>query len=231
MSLLPEPRRSLRLAYGSSMRPEPPRHGEADQDDPAIAELSAIEDADELCRRLLGSAWGWGSSSRCAEAVELLAGVRGTGTLPDAFLAMLVCTCNRWGRVTGKLIAAIGGSGLLTDADLYELAESFLSQEVVIEYPFLWTSPRGLDLGSSDDAPPGFVVDEHTMATTRRRPEPAAERSGLSLSSIRRRISLSEPRCSCRGRVRACPPGRSASPPAQRHLDSPRRHTRRSTPG
>ena len=77
-------------------------------EDPAMAELSAIQDADELCRRLLESAWGWGSSSRCAEAVDLLARVRGTGTLPDAFLAMLLCTCGRWGRVTAKLIAAVG---------------------------------------------------------------------------------------------------------------------------
>jgi len=35
------------------------------------------------------------------------------------------------------LIAAIDGSGILTDADLDELAESFLSEEVVVEYPFL----------------------------------------------------------------------------------------------
>jgi len=111
-------------------------------EDPAIAELSAIEDADELCRRLLESAWGWGSSSRCAEAVELLERVRGTGTLPAAFLAMLLCTCDRWGRVTAKLIAAIDGSGILTGADLDELAESFLGEEVVIEHPLTWVSPQ-----------------------------------------------------------------------------------------
>ncbi len=100
----------------------------------------------------------------------------GTGTLPDAFLAMLVCTCDRWGRVTAKLIAAVEGSGILTGADLDELAESFLGEEVLIEYPFLWAYPRGLDLGSSDQAVPGFVVDEDTMAQTRRRPEPPLRR-------------------------------------------------------
>jgi hypothetical protein len=145
-------------------------------EDPAMAELSAIQDADELCRRLLESAWGWGSSSRCAEAVDLLARVRGTGTLPDAFLAMLLCTCGRWGRVTAKLIAAVEGAGILTSADLDELAESFLGTEVVIEFPFLWTSPQGLDLGSSDQAGPAFVADEDTMAQTRRRPEPPLRR-------------------------------------------------------
>ena len=144
-------------------------------EDHALAELSAIEEADELCRRLLESAWGWGHSSRGAEAVDLLAAVRGTGTLPDAFLTMLVCTCDRWARVTGKLIGAVEASGVLTSADLDELAESFLGEEVVIEYPFLWVCPRGLDLGSSDQAA-GFVVDEDTMAQTRRRPEPPLRR-------------------------------------------------------
>lgn len=154
---------------------EPPWYGEPAPDDPALAELSAIEEADELCRRLLESPWGWGHSSRCVEAVDLLASVHGTGTLPDAFLAMLLCTCDRWGRVTAKLIGAVEGSGILTSADLDELAESFLGEEVVIEYPFLWVCPRGLDLGSSDEAA-GFVVDEDTMAQTRRRPEPPLRR-------------------------------------------------------
>jgi hypothetical protein len=159
------------------MWPEPSWLEEPSRDeDPAIAELSAIEDADELCRRLLQSPLGWRSSSRCAEAVDLLASVRGTGTLPDAFLAMLLCTCDRWGRVTAKLIAAIDGSGILTGVDLDELAESFLSEEVVIEYPFLWACPQGLDLGSSDKGAPGFVVDDNTMAKTRRRPEPPLRR-------------------------------------------------------
>ena len=145
-------------------------------EDPAIAELSAIEDADELCRRLLESAWGWGSSSRCSEAVDLLARVRGTGSLPDAFLVLLVCTCDRWGRVTAKLIAAIERSGILAGDSLDELAESFLSEEVVIEYPFLWACPRGLDLATPEEGEPGFVVDEHTMAKARRRPEPPLRR-------------------------------------------------------
>lgn len=158
------------------MWPEPPWQEEpVPDDDHALAELQAIEEADELCRRMLESAWGWGHSSRCAEAVDLLAAVHGTGSLPDAFLATLVCTCDRWGRVTAKLIAAIEASGILTSSDLDELAESFLGGEVVIEYPFLWACPRGLDLGSSDQAA-GFVADEDTMAETRRRPEPPLRR-------------------------------------------------------
>jgi hypothetical protein len=145
-------------------------------DDLAIGELSEIEDADELCRRLLESPWGWGSNSRCAEAVDLLGRVRGTGTLPDAFLAMLLCTCGRWDRVTAKLICAVEGSGILAGADLDELAESFLSEEVVIAYPFLWACPKGLDLDPSDQAAPAAAIDEDTMAQTRRRPEPPLRR-------------------------------------------------------
>lgn len=147
----------------------------AQDDDPAIAELSVIDDVDELCRRLIESPWGWGHSSRCAEAVDLLASVHGTGTLPDAFLAMLVCTCGRWSRVTAKLIAAIDRSGILSDDSLDELAESLLGGEVVIEYPFLWACPRGLDLDASARAA-GLIVDEHTMAKARRHPEPPLRR-------------------------------------------------------
>ena len=55
-------------------------------------------------------------------SVDLLARVHGTGALPDAFLAMLVCTCDRWDRVTAKLICAVEASGILTSADLDELA-------------------------------------------------------------------------------------------------------------
>ena len=98
----------------------------------AFEELVAIDDAEELCRRLLASPWGWGSSTRHAEAVELLANVRGTGELPTSFVALMLCTCRRWDRVTMRLIAAIQDSRLLDGAALDELAESFLSHEQVI---------------------------------------------------------------------------------------------------
>jgi hypothetical protein len=145
-------------------------------DDPALEELAQVDDADELCRRLLESAWGWGSSSRYAEAVELLGRVHRTGTLPEAFLALLLCTCRRWGRVTAKLIVAIEGSGLLSDADLDELAESLLSEEVVIEHPLTWVSPQWLGVDLSDGTTQTVAVDEDTMAQTERRPEPPLRR-------------------------------------------------------
>jgi hypothetical protein len=72
-------------------------------DDAPLEELAAIGDAEELCRQLLASPWGWGSSTRHMEAVELLAKVHGTGELPPPFVALMVCTCRRWDRVTARL--------------------------------------------------------------------------------------------------------------------------------
>lgn len=145
-------------------------------DDPAIEELAHAEDADELCRRLLASPWGWGSSSRAAEAVDLLGGVHGTGTHSDAFLVLLLCTCRRWDRVTAQLIAGIEASGMLSDADLDELAESLLGEEVVIAYPLAWVSPQWLEVDLADGTTQPVTVDEDTMAETARRPEPPLRR-------------------------------------------------------
>jgi len=115
-----------------------------DDDDLALRELSSARDTDELCRLLLQSAWGWRSSSHHAEAMDLLGKVRGTGTLPDAFCALLLCTCQRWQAVTAKLIAAIEGSGMLTAPDLDELAESFLNEDVTVRYSLTWLNPEWL---------------------------------------------------------------------------------------
>ena len=63
---------------------------------------------DELCRLLLQKPWGWGSSLRASsEAVDLLRRLRGTGTLPASLLALLLCTCGRWSRLTATVIDAI----------------------------------------------------------------------------------------------------------------------------
>jgi hypothetical protein len=108
--------------------------------DPAIEDLAAARDSDELCRLLLQSPWGWGSSTRHEEAVSLLCGTRGRGTLPGSLVALLLCTCRRWDRVTGRLLAAIEDSGALSGPDLDELAESLLSDEVVAVFPLAWVS-------------------------------------------------------------------------------------------
>lgn len=138
----------------------------------AFEELVAIRDAEELCRRLLASSWGWVSSTRHAEAVELLANVQGTSELPTSFVALMLCTCRRWHRVTSRLIAAVEDSALLDSMGLDELAESFLSHEQVISYPLAWVSPQDLNDGHSISR----AVDEDTLAHHRVSVEPPLHR-------------------------------------------------------
>lgn len=132
--------------------------------DHAFDELVALGDAEELCRRLLASPWGWGRNTRHREAVELLASVTETSELPVAFVALLVCTCQRWDRVTARLIAAVEQSGLLDHADLDELAESLLSHEHVIAYPLAWVSPEWLEFEFDDGHGRTHMVSEDTLA-------------------------------------------------------------------
>jgi hypothetical protein len=150
-----------------------------EDDDLALRELSSARDTDELCRLLLQSAWGWRSSSRYAEAVDLLGKVQGTGTLPAAFCALLLCTCQRWRAVTAKLIAAIEGSGMLMAPDLDELAESFLNEDVTVRYSLAWLNPEWLtpewlkDLANET----GMAnIAEDATGSDRRRIEPPLRR-------------------------------------------------------
>jgi hypothetical protein len=110
------------------------------------------------------------------EAVELLRKVHGTGELPVSFVALLLCTCRRWDRVTARLIAAIEESGLFCDAELDELAESFLSYELVIAYPLTWVSPEWLAIDLGDGASRIYTVDENTLAEHRPDVEPPLRR-------------------------------------------------------
>jgi hypothetical protein len=104
-----------------------------------MEELAAARDSDELSRLLVQSPWGWGSSTRHGEAVSLLRRLRG-GTLPGSLVALLLCTCRRWDRVTAKLIAAVEECGVLSGPELDELAESLLSDEVIVVFPLAWVS-------------------------------------------------------------------------------------------
>lgn len=144
--------------------------------DHAFDELVATGDPEELCRRLLASPWGWGRSTRHHEAVELLASVSGTSELPVAFVALLVCTCQRWDRVTARLIAAVEQSGLLDSADLDELADSLLSHEHVIAYPLAWVSPEWLEVELDDGNGHVHTVGEDTLAHHRPCVEPPLRR-------------------------------------------------------
>jgi hypothetical protein len=144
--------------------------------DEAFEELAALGDADEVCRRLLASPWGWGRSTRHQEAVELLAGVSSTSELPAAFVALMICTCQRWDRVTARLITEIEHSELLDAADLDELAEAFLSHEHVIAFPLAWVSPEWLDVELHDASGTVRVVDQDTPGQHRTRLEPPLRR-------------------------------------------------------
>lgn len=142
-------------------------------DDP-LSELADAADADELCRLLLESAWGWGLSTDHREAVELLRSMRGTGELGDGLLALLLCTCGRWHRVTAKLIAAIEESALLTGAEADALAEAFLADEVLVECPVDWLRPDLVDLEFGDDVV--ITVADDLPVVERRHPEPPLRR-------------------------------------------------------
>jgi hypothetical protein len=145
-------------------------------DSAPLDELAAFQDAEELCRRLLASPWGWGSSTSHIEAVELLTTVHGTSELPASFVALMVCTCGRWDRVTTRLIAAVEDSALLDGAELDDLAESFLSHEHVISYPLAWASPQWLEVELDAGNARTYTVDDDTLAQHRPSFEPPLRR-------------------------------------------------------
>jgi hypothetical protein len=144
--------------------------------DPAIEELTAAGDSDELCRLLLRSPWGWGSSTRHEEAIILLRALHVRGTLPASLVALLLCTCHRWDRVTAKLIAAMEDSAVLSRPDLDELAESLLSDEVVVEFPLAWVSRQWMEFNTADGTTRTVKVSDETTTRDRRRLEPPLRR-------------------------------------------------------
>src|SRR6266480_3674083 len=143
--------------------------------DPAMEELAAARDSDELCRLLVQSPWGWGSSTRHREAVSLLRGLR-VGTLPGSLVALLLCTCRRWDRVTAKLIAAVEEYGVLSGPDLDELAESLLSDEVVVVFPLAWVSGQWREFDTADGTTRTVRISDDTMTRGQRRLEPPLRR-------------------------------------------------------
>ena len=143
--------------------------------DPAMGELAAARDSDELCRLLVQSPWGWGSSTLHQEAVSLLRGLDG-GTLPGWLVALLLCTCRRWDHVTAKLIAAIEDCGVLSGPDLDELAESLLSNEVGVVFPLAWLSGQWLEFDTADGTTHTVEVSDEAVARDERRVEPPLRR-------------------------------------------------------
>jgi hypothetical protein len=144
--------------------------------DEALEELRGTKDAAELCRLLLSSPWGWGSSTRPAEVVELLRGFTGTSGPTDRLVALLLCTCRRWDRVTSKLIAQLEASSLLDDGDLDELAESFLSGELNVQCYLGWLSPEWLELDLGTGQTERVRLPDDTLTTTKLTVEPPLRR-------------------------------------------------------
>jgi len=72
--------------------------------------------------------------------------VSATRELPLSFVALLLCTCRRWDRATTKLIEAAEDRGLLGDADLDDLADSFLTHGLEVSYRLAWISPQRLEI-------------------------------------------------------------------------------------
>jgi hypothetical protein len=140
-------------------------------------EFADVADGDELCRRLLRPGAGLGSSTCHQEAVDLLQSVAGTGELEEGLIALLLCTCPRWDRATGRLIADIEASGAVSDPELDELAEAFLADEVEIVYPLAWGSPEWLEIDlrdPRDDKP--LRIDQCTPGRDKRRIAPPLRR-------------------------------------------------------
>jgi hypothetical protein len=146
--------------------------------DPAAEELTEARDREELCRLLLHYAWGWGSSTRHQEAVGLLRDLPSQPSVPDVLVALLLCTCRRWDRVTAKLIAGIEQCGVMSGPDLDELAESLLSDKVTIVFPLAWISERWVEFDIAGGPTRTVEVDKDATAQDERRVEPPLRRWG-----------------------------------------------------
>jgi len=149
-----------------------------DVDDPAILELAAAGDREGLCKLLLHSAWGWGSSTGHQEAVGLLRDLPDDDTVPTVLVALLLCTCRRWDRVTAKLIAGIEECGVLTGPDLDELAESLIGDKVTIVFPLAWISERWVEFDTAGGPPKTVEVGAEATAHDERPVEPPLRRWG-----------------------------------------------------
>jgi hypothetical protein len=147
-------------------------------DDPAMEESAEARDREGLCRLLLQSAWGWGSSTRHEEAVGLLRDLPSETGVPNVLVALLLCTCRRWDRVTAKLIAGIEQCGVMSGPDLDELAESLLSDKVTIVFPLAWISERWLEFDPAGGPARTVEVDKDATAQDERRVEPPLRRWG-----------------------------------------------------
>lgn len=102
--------------------------------------------------------------------------VHGGREPPASLVALLLCTCRRWHRVTAELLVAVEDCGLLGDADLDELSGWCLAYEHEIVYPLAWLSPEWLETDLETGAGETRAIDEDTLVRHRVRFEPPLRR-------------------------------------------------------
>ncbi len=104
--------------------------------------------------------------------------------------ALMLCTCGRWEPYTGRLIAALVNTGILSENELDELVACFLwSDRYRFEYPAAWFGAHAMvvDLDDRGRAQGSVVisVDPNTPVPTERRIAPPLRRWATG-SGIRR---------------------------------------------
>jgi hypothetical protein len=95
------------------------------------------------------------------EAVQLFRRHHEDGTPEALTTAQLLCTDRRWERCTTRLIRGIEDAAILSDADLKELAGSFLwPDHLTFHVPLEW-SRTGIDIDTGEIVDGGDVADVH----------------------------------------------------------------------
>ena len=141
--------------------------------DPAaeFVELCSAENAEALWKALtLRQSL---SGAHPFEAVGLFRRHHENGEPGAVTTALLLCTASRWGRDTARLIAGLVDTAILGDADLDELASTFLwSDRFRFEYPARWIGSEwiAIDLEGPEGSisiPIGRVDPDSTVASER----------------------------------------------------------------
>lgn len=118
-----------------------------DRRDPAgdFVELWTAENAEALWKAL--TLRQRLSGAHPFEAVGLFRRHHENGEDGAVTTALLLCTASRWGRETARLIAGLVDTAILGDADLDELASTFLwSDRFRFEYPARWLGSEWISI-------------------------------------------------------------------------------------
>lgn len=144
------------------------------------------------------------SSGHPFEAVGLFRRHHGQGEPGALKTALLLCTCDRWDPYTGRLVAGLVDTAILSEKDLDELAVCFLWSDCYrFEYPVSWigTDRIVVDLDARGRARGSSVLrlDPNTPVPAERRIAPPLRRWAAA-SALRRYPGLFD---AIRARARA----------------------------